>query len=282
MDAMPDTAALPLTDAPIDTAQLSSLFQTIQNVPYLRLAVSSENADNLKQLLGIPVRRCYITDEVLHQRATELSLSMEEVLATKLPDPGSTMSGDFGEILTYLYHIGNQHPQTVFGPKKWRLKQDRTKPAPYSDVVHFLLPSWPVATDQDELLCSEVKTKATDGNSLPISSAITDSQKDATSRLAKTLVWLREKAISDGLGDVSLAHLNRFINATDHPSFQKRFYAVAVICADLVENEILNDPPSPATGHTLVLIVVPKLRDVYTAAYESARQSVVPVIGEES
>jgi len=278
---MPETADPLLAGASIDTSQLRSLFQTIQNVPYLRLAVSSANADNLKQLLGLPVRRCYITDEDLHQRAIELSLSTDEVLATKLPDPGSTMSGDFGEILTYLYHIGDRHPQSAFGPKKWRLKQDRTKPAPYSDVVHFLLPSWPIATDQDELLCSEVKTKATDGNSLPISSAITDSRKDSTSRLAKTLVWLREKAISDGFGDVSLAHLNRFINATDHPSFQKRFYAVAVICGDLVENEILNDPPSVPAGHTLLLIVVHKLKDVYTAAYESARQSVVPALEQE-
>ena len=191
------------------------------------------------------------------------------------------MSGDFGEILTYLYHLGTQHQQAAFGPKKWRLKQDRTKPAPYSDVVHFLLPSWPSSTDQDELLCSEVKTKATDGASLPISNAISDSQKDATSRLGRTLVWLRERAISDGLEDVSLDHLDRFINAIDHPSFKKSFYAVAVICGDLVESEISADPPLLVKGHTLLLIVVPKLKDVYTAAFESAKMSVVPEAEEE-
>ena len=76
------------------------------------------------------------------------------------------MAGDFGEILVMLYHAALEQPTEILGPKKWRLKQDRTKPAPYSDVVHFVVPSWPQSSDQDRILCSEVKTKSTAGNSV--------------------------------------------------------------------------------------------------------------------
>ncbi|MBM4291364.1 MAG: DUF1837 domain-containing protein, partial [Deltaproteobacteria bacterium] len=96
-------------------------------------------------------------------------------------EPGATMAGDFGEILVYLYQSVRELPVEALGVKKWRLKQDRTKPAPHSDVVHFVLPSWPMPSDKDVLLCSEVKTKSTDGDSTPIQSAIADSEKDRKS-----------------------------------------------------------------------------------------------------
>ena len=271
---MPNTIEPLLVNTSINTARLQSWFTSHQDVPYVTVRLSAEHAEQLQTMLGIAVRRCYITDDLLVQRATVLGLSRSDVLATKLPDAGSTMSGDFGEVLAYLYHVAHQYPRQLLGPKKWRLKQDRTKPAPHSDVIHFFLPSWPNASEDDELLCSEVKTKATDGDSKPISTAIVDSQKDCTSRLAKTLVWLRERAIGEDLGDISLDQLNRFINATDHPSHKKEFYAVVAICGDLVANELLADPPVVPPGHNLLLIVIPKLKEVYSAVFESARASV--------
>ena len=77
------------------------------------------------------------------------------------------MAGDFGEILVFLYHAAEEHPMAVIGPKKWRLKQDRTKPTPYLDVVHFVVPTWPDSSEHDCLVCSEVKTKSTAGSRLP-------------------------------------------------------------------------------------------------------------------
>lgn len=200
--------------------------------------------------------------------------SKADLIAARLPDAGSTMAGDFGEILVYLYQASKEHPARALGPKKWRLKQDRTKPAPHSDVVHFVLPSWPSSSENDLLLCSEVKTKSTNGGSSPIKSAIEDSAKDRTSRLARTLVWLRERALFEPLGDVQLAHLDRFINATEHPAAKKRFRAVAVICKSLVNRELVDAPTEASPDYTVVVIAVPDLQKTYTEVFESARNSV--------
>jgi hypothetical protein len=123
------------------------------------------------------------------------------------------MAGDFGEILVYAYQAAKAVPPITIGPKKWRLKHDRTRPAPCADVVHFILPTWPISSAQDELLWAEVKWKSTSGSFNPIQAAITGCIKDRTSRLSRTLQWLKERALTENLGDVQIAHLNRFINA---------------------------------------------------------------------
>jgi hypothetical protein len=203
-----------------------------------------------------------------------------QIIASKIPDAGATMSGDFGEILVYFYQAAKADPQIAFGPKKWRLKQSRTHPAPYSDVVHFVLPHWPEASAHDAIICSEVKTKATDSGSTPIADAIEGCQKDRVSRLSNTLAWLRDRALGQDLGCVTITQIDRFINATDFPPVLKRFRAVAVICADLVEAELNAAPPNPHADYTLVVIVVPNLRAVYTEVFEAVVNS--DALGEEA
>ena len=41
--------------------------------------------------------------------------------------------------------------------------------------------------------------------------------------------------MGEDLGDVKVEHLDRFINATDHPPASKRFCAVAVVCSSPVK-----------------------------------------------
>lgn len=242
--------------------------------PHVLVRITAAQAAQWGAALGVAVRQCYITDDLLQCSADKHDMTKAEVLATRLPDPGAVMSGDFGEILVYFYQSAKMHPQASFGPKKWRLKQDRTKPAPYSDVVHFHIPQWPTATSNDVILCSEVKSKATPGKYNPIANAIADCGKDRTSRLADTLVWLRERATTEDLGDVTVPHLNRFINATDYPPAQKRFRAVAVICESLVDAELQNAPATASPEFALVIISVPRLKETYTAMYEAARATV--------
>lgn len=258
----------------LEIATVLTWFPHEQETPFVLVRVDQRVAQTWVNILKIAVRRCYITDSLLESRASALSTSGAEIVAARLPDPGSTMSGDFGEILVYLYQAARVHPDVAIGPKKWRLKQDRTKPAPHSDVIHFVLPSWPSPSVQDVLLCSEVKTKATNGASTPIKSAIEDSTKDRTSRLARTLVWLKERALTEDLGDVTVAHLDRFINATDHPPATKRYYAVAVICSSLVDGELSSAPTDPPTGCSVVVMSVPQLQQTYTAVFEAARQAI--------
>ena len=178
-----------LTDLGLDVAQVRTWFPHAQNEPYSFVNVANQYAQEWLNILGVPVRRCYITDDLLEERAKKLGKSKANILAARLPDPGAVMAGDFGEILVYLYHAAKIHPQAAIGPKKWQLKQDRTKPAPHSDVIHFVLPYWPKPSEEDLLICSEVKTKSRSGSSSsPIKSAIEDVSKDHTSRLSKTLL----------------------------------------------------------------------------------------------
>lgn len=261
-----------IDDLGFDLQQVASWFPHKQEAPYVLVRVSDEHAKALTDVLGVPVRRCYVSDITLIDRAKATGVSEAELIAAKLTDPGATMAGDFGEILVYLYQATREHPTNVIGPKKWRLKQDRTKPAPHSDVVQFVLPSWPLPTADDLVLCAEVKTKSTNGASTPIKSAIDDCAKDRTSRLTRTLVWLRERALFEPLDDIQLAHLNRFINATEYPPAKKHFSAVAVICSSLVEAELVDAPKETPSDYTVVVIAVPELYKIYNAAFETARK----------
>jgi|SRR5665213_78640 len=259
-----------MIDLSVDLALIRSWFPHTQEVPYVLIRVRAEHAATWADTLNVPLRRSYITDQTLLQAAEIHNLPQAEVIATKLPDPGSTMAGDFGEFITYLYQGTSQHPSPALGATKWRLKQDRNQPAPHSDVIHLVLPHWPVPSGEDHLYCAEVKTKSTNGRSTPIASAIADSQRDRTSRLSRTLVWLRERAVTQHLGDITIDHLNRFINATQHPPAQKRFRAVAVVCASLVDAELASAPAEAHPDYTLIVISVPDLRDTYAQVFLAA------------
>ena len=265
-----------LADLGLDVTQVQAWFPHAQDEPYVLVCVNDQHIQEWVKILGAPVYRCYITDDLLEERAAKLGKSKAEILAAKLPDPGAVMAGDFGEILVYLYHAANIYPQAAIGPKKWQLKQDRNKPAPHSDVIHFVLPCWPEPSKEDLLICSEVKTKSTNGYSSPIKGAIEDISKDRTNRLARTLVWLRERACIEDLGEVTIEHLNRFINAIDHLPAKKRFYAVAVICSGIVKNELCDAPRQKPTGYGVVVISVPKLHQIYNAVFKAARKPSEP------
>jgi hypothetical protein len=245
-------------------------FPQAQAAPYVLIQVTEQVANALAGHLKVPVRRCYVTDEIVQDRAAATNVPEAQIIAAKLPDPGSTMAGDFGEILTYFYVAATHHPAVPFGPKKWRLKQDRTKPAPYSDVVQFLLPNWPAATAADTVVCSEVKMKSTPGDTDPIASALADSAKDKTSRLAKTLAWLKDRALVEDLGTVQLAHIERFLHPETRPRSNKVFNAVAVICSSLVVPELAKVPAPLPPGQKLIVIAVPNLRDKYMEVYAAA------------
>ncbi|MDZ4064549.1 MAG: Hachiman antiphage defense system protein HamA [Coriobacteriia bacterium] len=263
--------ARPPDDLDFSTDVVASWFERESDTPYSLVRVPDESAAEWTEALGVTVRRCYVSDTLLVARAKELGRPASEILAARLPDPGSTMSGDFGEILVYLFLACEAGPLVAVGPKKWRLKQDRTKPAPGSDVIHFVLPDWPLAGANDRLLCAEVKAKATRGVSKPIAAAIRDSEKDRTSRLARTLIWLRERALFEDLGDVDLEELDRFIEADKHPAFEKEYKAIAVVCTSLLEDELMDAPAEEPASYSVVVIAVPDLKAAYTRVYEVAR-----------
>lgn len=257
-----------------DFAEAVAWFPHDQEQPYVIVRISPQTAAQLPAALAVALRRCYITDAALDLAAAQHNIPRSEVLQMFLPDPGAVMSGDFGEVIGYFYQAVRELPADAIGPKKWRLKQDRTQPAPKSDVVHFVMPNRPAASAADTVLCSEVKAKASAGGSTPIPEAIDGCKKDRLSRLTKTLVWLRERAMTTDLGDVDVGLLNRFIDAVDSPPATRRFRAVAVICDDLIENELASAPTEGDPEFTLVVIGVPNLRATYGAAFQAAVDSV--------
>jgi hypothetical protein len=266
-------------DIGLSFAATASWFPTEPQPKHVFIRITQAQAKAWPGTLGLALRRCYLSDSVVNAKAKEHTLLHTTVIAAGLPDPGSTMAGDFGEILVYFYQGAGALPEAAIGLKKWRLKQDRTKPAPYSDVVHLVLPSWPSASPNDAVLCSEVKTKSTTGASEPIKSSIEDCEKDRTSRLVGTLLWLRDRAITGSAEGATVAQLNRFIHSAGLPQATKRFQAVAVVCESLVAAEVKAAPAQLSPDYTLVVIAVPDLKGTYTAVFDAAKNAVPPLAG---
>jgi hypothetical protein len=273
-----------MRDLGFDLETALGWFPPERDHPYILVRVRDTDAKGWTETLAVAVRRCYVSDELVTKRAGVLSVPEAQIVEASLPPPGAVMAGDFGEILAYFYIATRLHPQAAVGPKKWRLKQDRTKPAPYSDVLSFVLPSWPAASEEDRLICSEVKTKSTPGDSNPIGEAIEGTGRDRTSRLARTLVWLRDRGLREDLGAVTLQHLNRFIDATEHPSYARDFIAVAVLSTSLLDEEVVHAPSTTPEGYSVVILAVPELREVYASVFEAAAKAAIedqPVKGRE-
>ncbi len=252
----------------MNLAEVSTFFGEAHSAPYVLVTIAEDRAAEWTELLGVPARRCYISDGKLKAIVDEKGHSYETVVQAVIPDEGSVMAGDYGEIVTALYLASCAHPAEVLEPKMWRLKSRRTKASEGSDVVQFQLPHWPVASDEDTIVCAEVKTKSTNGTSTPVKSSIEDSRKDREGRLLKTLLWLKERAIVGTLGTVDLDHIDRFVKATDHPPAIREFRAVAVISSELLEKELADVTVPEPTECTLVVISVPDLKANYESLYK--------------
>ena len=259
-----------MNDLGIEPEDFRKVFPSSEEEEYLLIKISRAHAKNFAYDLRKAIRRCYITDERLIECADREDVCRAEVVKSKLPDRGSTMAGDFGEILTSLYQICHEYPTKILDPWKLRLKGDRTKPAPYSDVVQFVLPRWPESSSDDRIICSEVKTKSTKGSSKPIVEAIKDSKKDSERRLPKTIAWLEEKSLDPGIDSVSRKQIKRFgENMIEYPEVNREFNAVAVICSSLVDDEIVDMDAALDKGTKLIIISVPDLKKNYEAVYEA-------------
>lgn len=257
----------------LDLAQVSAFFVEQHADPFLLVKVDASRTEEWTQLLGVPARRCYIADERLQAIVDAQGQTHQVVVGTKIPPKGSVMAGDYGEIMTALFLASREHPNETLEPKMWSLKADRTKASQGSDVVQLHLPDWPRASTNDSVVCAEVKTKSTKTNATPIADALADSTKDRESRLAKTLTWIRERAILGDTTTVKVEHLDRFIRADENPPANFEFRAVAVISSELVadatSHEVFADLELPSKDVcTLIVISVPDLKENYEKLFE--------------
>jgi len=214
---------------------------------------------------------CYITSEKLKARCKETGLPASEMLAQVLPDPGSVMSGDFGEIFT-MFFLSSERVEKTDLIKKWCYKQDRRKAAPHSDVVIFHRTTPGVPSEADFLICGESKQKSTKGTFDPISSAIEGYRTDQTGRLGRTLSWLRERALLDGeQNDIQL--IERFTTFSK-TTFGKFFKALAIVERSFLDSELIREIELPAQDKSFEIIVlgITDLKAIYENVFERARK----------
>ncbi len=224
----------------------------------------------LEDFLVQEIPDCYITKADLSVQVNKTDLTASEILQSKVPDPGNVMSGDFGELLT-LFYLSNETAVTTEKIKKWRYKQDRNKPAPHSDVVVIHRKYSDRPSKDDFVICAETKAKATSSQFEPIECAIRDSVKDKTGRLARTLVWLKDKAIAHENAD-SIAFIQRFTDTLLDVEFKKHYKAVAIIDRSFLDEELLKTLEIPPQGEEFEVLVlgITDLKGLYERSFSRA------------
>ncbi|MCA0373883.1 MAG: DUF1837 domain-containing protein [Proteobacteria bacterium] len=214
---------------------------------------------------------CYISQQTINTQMQRTGLSKTEVIQNKLPDAGNVMSGDFGEILT-LFFLGSYEEEQLKKIQKWRFKQDRLKAAPHSDVILLNCPKLASPSENDFVICAESKAKATRSTKYrPIANAIEGYNADKTGRLARTLAWLREKAIEDDIG-TDIAYIERFTIHATAKTFQKKYKAFAIIDYNFLDEELLHELELPQQNpeFELLAIGINDLKALYEECFSRA------------
>ena len=89
--------------------------------------------------------------------------------------------------------------------------------------------------------------------------------------MARTLVWLKEKAIDHENSD-AITFVSRFTDDLLETTFRKKYRAVAVIDLDFLDNELLKDLDLPIQSDEFEVVVlgIADLKDLYEQSYERA------------
>ncbi len=232
------------------------------------------NSAQLEDFMSRAIPTCYISENDLAARMNETGLSASELIQNKVPDPGSVMAGDFGEVLT-LFFLGSERTEPLTKLRKWRFKQDRTKAAPHSDVIILHKAHDDRPSTDDFVICAESKLKSTASPFSPIEKSIEGYKADKTGRLARTLVWLKEKAIDNENSD-AIAFVSRFTDDLLETSFEKKFRAVAVIDLAFLDDELLKelDLPTQSDEFEVVVLGIGDLKNLYEQSYDKAVEEV--------
>jgi hypothetical protein len=235
--------------------------------------VTDGSAERLEDYLVCNLPSCYVTKSHLRERRDSTGCTPGEILANRLPDTGSVMSGDFGEVLT-LFFLAAERAENIHLVRKWRYKQDRLKATPHSDVVILHRAELDAASADDFVICAEAKQKATAGKFNPISKAVEGFRADKTGRLARTLVWLREKAIDLETRE-SIKYIERFTTATNTP-YERFFKAVAVVDRELLDDELTReiDLPEQDEAFEMVVLGISDLKRLYETVFSRAAKEI--------
>ena len=231
-----------------------------------------EEAKLLEEFMVRAIPSCYLSSDSLGIQIKNTGFTASQLIQNKIPDPGSVMAGDFGEILT-LFYLAGDIEEIAKKVKKWRFKQDRTKAAPHSDVIILYREFDNRPSTNDFVICAEAKLKSTKSSFSPIERSIEGYEKDKTGRLARTLVWLKEKAI-DSEGAESLSYMQRFTDDHLKTEFKKQFRSVALIDRAFLDDELIKpfDLPDQSDDLEVLVLGIDDLKNVYQRSFQRATE----------
>jgi hypothetical protein len=180
-----------------------------------------------------------------------------------LPDIGNIKSGDFGEMLSYFFITEHYTDKgfVLFCPRKWLWKEDRNKSTPYTDVVGFYREDKTNPSENDFIVSVESKMKATKSDKHRIQDAIDGANKDKLTRLAKTLVWLKEKYARNG-DEKNRIFIERYVDPVGIGTYNKIYKAFAIL-ERIFENAEITQLIKDKDGITIIVITMKNLKDIY-------------------
>lgn len=241
----------------------------IEETIYQIYSLKEDDLGDFLNKLPEEFRLCYITDEELNDLSKKNGESKDDILRKYiLPDVGNIMSGDFGEMLSYFMVIDkyNKEGLIIEGPRKWRWKPARNKPAPYSDAVLFHFHNKNKSSIKDKMISIESKMKATESDRHRIQDAIDGAQEDRNSKAVKTLDWLYEKYGRCGRKKEQ-QELQRFRKPSEFGSYEKICKAIAIIDNELLSDELKKEVV--LDDDIKVLVITSKnLKDIYQSTYK--------------
>jgi hypothetical protein len=247
----------------------------VKDTKYQIYSLKEKDLDDFLNKLPKEFRRCYITDRKLDDLSKKNGESKDDLLRKYfLPDVGNIMSGDFGEMLSYFLVIDkyNNDGLVIEGPRKWRWKPARNKPAPCSDAVLFHIHNKDKSSKKDKMISIESKMKATPSSRHRIQDAIDGAQEDRNSRAVKTLNWLYEKYGRIGKKNAQ-QKIQRFRNPSKFGTFEKIYKAIAIIDKELLSDELKKKVVSD-DGIRILIISTSNLKDIYQRTFNNIISSV--------
>jgi hypothetical protein len=220
-------------------------------------------------------RKCYILDKDLAEKSVKEGISKKEFLEQYiLPSVGKIKSGDFGEILScfFVKEHYNQKDFILVCPRKLIWKIDRDKAMPFTDAVGFYREDTARTSGKDFVVSVESKMKATRSSVNKIQEAIDGAQKDKTTRLAKTLVWLKQKYAREGNTQMS-KFIERYSDPVALGTFSKIYKAFVILDSKFEPSEI-RQSMNNNEGIIMIVVVMNNLKDIYENNLKKIMESV--------
>ena len=231
----------------------------------------SKSADFINEML-VPIRNAYISDKKIAQIEERYKTSRKEIIGKRLPDTASITSGDFGEILTFYLAQQTFASNATITPMKWRLKDDKTKASPKTDIMLFYVSNLDVPSKDDILYSIEVKAFASHpyGKKCSIFEAVSGAENDRTSRAAETVTYLLTR-LEDKMAPLDLYKGVKRFEKPYYNTYKKIFNGVAVVEKEYLAKHIAHIPTDMLTNHPgidIYCLPIKQLGKIYKKIYK--------------